>query len=377
MKIKKIMCLLVLMFAGFFMFNGEVYATDPGTLKDGWCFYQNNNDANDFISIFYIDEENGTAKYKVYQGLYSTDNVVDISEKYKAGTSGFNIAERKNGNLACIKTLYAYDVTLDGVTDTYLVTVKPGGMAHIQYNAYAYNGSYGSNFEELPEEQICAYDCKNSNDNSASSSKIKFVFTNKMGEYKTFVDDQNKDFVLDYYLSEEELETMLFQASVDKCPKFAVYNNNKVYVGNDSAIIEEVKDGNGIYCGVDEESSNVIDRVAQIDNRNEGNSIPNVGAPTGPPMTCQSLKATDTYKIIREIFKWIQIAAPIMLIIFGVIDFGKAVAVGDNDAMKKAQSTFVKRIIVVAIIILLPFIMNLLISLLDGALGNDVCSITT
>lgn len=108
-------------------------------------------------------------------------------------------------------------------------------------------------------------------------------------------------------------------------------------------------------------------------NEESGKSeISSTTIPTGDPMTCNSLKGTDTYKIIQQIFKWLQIAAPIMLVIFGIMDFSKAVASGDNDAIKKAQQTFVKRIIIVAIILLLPLIMELLFSLLDGALGNDI-----
>jgi len=97
-----------------------------------------------------------------------------------------------------------------------------------------------------------------------------------------------------------------------------------------------------------------------------------VGLATGDPMTCESLKYTETYKIVKSVFTWIQIAAPIMLVIFGVVDFTKAVAASDNDAIKKAQGAFVKRVIIAAIIILLPFIVDLLLSLLDGALGNNV-----
>ncbi len=90
---------------------------------------------------------------------------------------------------------------------------------------------------------------------------------------------------------------------------------------------------------------------------------------------CTTLSGTKTYKIINKIFMWIQIAAPIMVVIFGVLDFTKAMAASDNDAIKKAQSTFIKRIIVAAIIILLPVIMNLVIDLYEGATGINTCGI--
>lgn len=92
----------------------------------------------------------------------------------------------------------------------------------------------------------------------------------------------------------------------------------------------------------------------------------------GTPIDCPTLKTTNTYKIIKQVYMWLQIAAPIMLIIFGVLDFGKAVAAGEADAMKKAQGAFVKRLIIVVVIILFPIIMDVLIGLLEGIINGDL-----
>lgn len=67
--------------------------------------------------------------------------------------------------------------------------------------------------------------------------------------------------------------------------------------------------------------------------------------------------------IVSEIFGWIQIAAPILLILFGSIDFGKAVISNDQDALKKATSDFVKRAIAAVAIFFLPLIINLIFQL--------------
>ena len=88
-------------------------------------------------------------------------------------------------------------------------------------------------------------------------------------------------------------------------------------------------------------------------------------------MNCTELKGTRTYKIIKEVFKWIQILAPIMLIIFGVLDYVKALIASDADAMKKTSSKFVKRLIISAAIILLPFVLDFFLSLLEGSM-NDI-----
>ena len=82
-------------------------------------------------------------------------------------------------------------------------------------------------------------------------------------------------------------------------------------------------------------------------------------------LKCEDITNLDTYNIIRDVFGWIQIAAPIMLLVFGVLDFGKAIAASDSDAMKKAQGSFVKRAIIVAIIILVPIIFDVIFNLAD------------
>ena len=50
-------------------------------------------------------------------------------------------------------------------------------------------------------------------------------------------------------------------------------------------------------------------------------------------------------KLVKIILRLLQIAVPIALLIFGALDFGKAVIDNKEDEMKKAQSIFVKRVI--------------------------------
>ena len=53
----------------------------------------------------------------------------------------------------------------------------------------------------------------------------------------------------------------------------------------------------------------------------------------------------DIVIIIRKVVDIIKILIPIGLILFGLLDLGKAVIAGKEDEMKKAQSSLVKRII--------------------------------
>lgn len=62
----------------------------------------------------------------------------------------------------------------------------------------------------------------------------------------------------------------------------------------------------------------------------------------------------------------IKIAVPILLIIFGMLDLGKAVIASKEDEIKKGQQTFIKR----AITALIVFFVIQIVQLLIGFVSN-------
>ncbi|MEG1596898.1 MAG: hypothetical protein RSB99_02700 [Bacilli bacterium] len=87
--------------------------------------------------------------------------------------------------------------------------------------------------------------------------------------------------------------------------------------------------------------------------------------------TCESLMGSDLVKFLNEkIFGSIKIIAPILLILFGTLDFGKAVLSGDKDALSKASKDFIKRAIAVVAIFFIPTIINIIFSLVDSINGS-------
>ncbi len=59
---------------------------------------------------------------------------------------------------------------------------------------------------------------------------------------------------------------------------------------------------------------------------------------------------------IRNIFNWIKYIIPVAVIIFGIIDFIRAIASDKDDEMKKAQARFIKRLIAAALTFIIPLI---------------------
>ena len=60
--------------------------------------------------------------------------------------------------------------------------------------------------------------------------------------------------------------------------------------------------------------------------------------------------------------KWIKYIAPVLVIVLGILDFIKAIGSDKDDEMKKAQGRFMRRLIAAAIIFLVPFIIEFILT---------------
>ena len=67
---------------------------------------------------------------------------------------------------------------------------------------------------------------------------------------------------------------------------------------------------------------------------------------------------------IVNLIKW---GVPILLIIFGMLDLGKAVMAGKEDEMKKAQGTLIKRVIYAVAVFLVVTIVTFVMTIVGDA----------
>lgn len=78
----------------------------------------------------------------------------------------------------------------------------------------------------------------------------------------------------------------------------------------------------------------------------------------------QKVLGGKTYHFLYDyLFKGIQIAVPVLLVLLIIKDMVTAVAANDDKEMKKAQSNAVKRIIAAVLIVLLPLLIQLILNL--------------
>ena len=95
--------------------------------------------------------------------------------------------------------------------------------------------------------------------------------------------------------------------------------------------------------------------------------------------TCNSILGSttdinDPAYYLNFAFNILKYIAIIILFVFTVLDFAKAVASSDNDALKKALQKAIKRLIICVVIFFLPTLINFILNLL-GVVDDPTCGI--
>lgn len=96
-------------------------------------------------------------------------------------------------------------------------------------------------------------------------------------------------------------------------------------------------------------------------------------------LSCEELIGDELKGYIQQIVNIIKIVVPILLIVLGTIDFGKAIFVNDEGEMKKAQTKFIKRLIIAVAFFLVPTLITVILNIAHSiwpSIEASVCGIT-
>lgn len=77
----------------------------------------------------------------------------------------------------------------------------------------------------------------------------------------------------------------------------------------------------------------------------------------------------NIWQFVGYFIFWFKIIIPLLIIILGVIDLGKAVVSSDDKEVKKAAGTLGKRVVIGVVIFFLPTIVYMLFGLVN--IGHD------
>lgn len=91
--------------------------------------------------------------------------------------------------------------------------------------------------------------------------------------------------------------------------------------------------------------------------------------------SCQNVFGTNIDSplddIIHYVYLGIQVVIPILLIIFGMIELGKAITAQKEDEIKKAQASFLKKLILAVIVFLVFSIVHLVFNFAAKGSGRS------
>lgn len=103
-------------------------------------------------------------------------------------------------------------------------------------------------------------------------------------------------------------------------------------------------------------------------------SLFGVGSVSAADMTtgiCNNEYLQPFINIVSTIVNIIKIGVPIILIILGMIDMGKAVASQKDEKIKAGQKILMSRLITGAIVFFIVAIVQMLVSIIEGATGKS------
>jgi hypothetical protein len=75
---------------------------------------------------------------------------------------------------------------------------------------------------------------------------------------------------------------------------------------------------------------------------------------------------------IVKILNYLRLLGPLMVLIFSSLDFIKAILTSDDESMKKAQSNLITRLILAALLFLLPTLIEVILDIF-GITSSDIC----
>lgn len=205
-----------------------------------------------------------------------------------------------------------------------------------------YNCNYGSiNFYITDDEQKVYTSIVENTDGSVLDDKTEIKFS-------------RDDFLHDYKTNK----------SGAKCPA-QLYKKCTTEESGNSTITTR-----GTYCewyvtSPESDKTHTIDPVPKVSESEEKDEKPQ----KEPINNCNDLFSSTTIDEIDKITGLIRIAVPIILIVFGIVDFFRATFSDNEDNMKKDRERFIKRIIAAIIVFIVPMFVHLVLTIANNVWG--------
>lgn len=295
-----------------------------GTFNELRDFLKNNNCGNqrciDYVFNNYslkdiVEYDKGSNQHKIYEELKGTAGYTNCSYKFATKNSGeleLNIDFKKNTEM--LPTI---------ITDNKVMFM----FRKANYNDELYDELYGKVY--LREEE----------------------------------ESSSNNFIQQFY---DEFD------SNNTCPELCFVNDGFDNGWYQTFDIEKTLDGKNSYLyyqctqnGQNPGIKSIADDYESYLQKNEVNLFTD----------CKTMFNADAgskrlFELLRFAKNLVHLFIPLLLLGLGTLDFAKAIFSGSEDDMKKAQSKFIKRVIIAICIFLIPTLLKVILTIANEVWGN-------
>lgn len=373
--IKYSLCLFVSMFVGLIMYsNVEAIGCGGETTACLVCDYNVDlgDNSTNIIQFKVVDKGNGNAE--IVETKNPENFILDYTSTNLVGSTFIPMSKNK---FYC-PALY-YKLVVDSKP------AKPGEVAKVTYKiSVGANNSIGKNLKlnskdgnsiELSnvtqKTKVCSFNATIKDANGTKEENKNLSFNIVDGKLPS------KDASGTYNLTFKNNITADSFGSGSSCD----YNGEQLYILCQSGNTSSTAVNYTSECTISTEKI-IFSEKGEIDNpenigvdKDKNNNNNKNKTPNNNSNGCEALEP-----LLGDIqFAWdlIKIAAPILVIVFGSLDYGQAVISGDDNALKKATDKFRKRLMFAVLLFFIPFLIDLLFSIsgLDNKVSDIVCGI--
>ena len=362
--------------------TGNVFASCTGANKACIeCSYNINMSDGTTNNVLFRVVDMGDGNVSINQAQAPDKFILDYTTNNLTGSYFINKSSKK---LYC-PTVY-YKLVAQNTSKPDPMNPTPN---NVKYNLYiGGNSNVGNSLSGSKSD---------GNDLKLSEISQKTKYCSFTGKWKNLTLDKEKDITVNFNINSDNVDGIKDNSGnyyldfknikASDIDSNCNYKGKKLYIlcqtsdsnANDPANLTHINVLNACTLSTEnffgsEEGTITKPEDAGQGNNHEGASGNNKVETDGSEGCAALEPLMDDLQFVWDVFK---IAAPILVVVFGSIDFAQVVISSDNDAMKKATKKFTKRLMFAVALFFLPYFIDLLfaISGLDSTITSAVCGI--
>lgn len=187
------------------------------------------------------------------------------------------------------------------------------------------------------------------------------------------IKDKTRSFVVSkYYFGTKSIMPLYIDNYLKNLENHITLQNTTAYNEFREEILEEIDEKVEAGDMSEEEAEELKEKLSE--NLYEALGSPSIsgGLNVSDEDTCTGLLGDAMTKIVKNIFKLIQYAAPVLVAVLTIVDFLKASLSGDPADVKKASDKLMKRLVAAILLFFIPIICGILLDV-GGITVPDNC----